>query len=280
MKEVVCNYAIARFRPYRETGEFVNVGVVLVCPQVNYFGYLFETRKYKRITDFFPELEVEVFKAGLEGLLKELARVTGREHEEQLHQLVLHEEAKAGVARFRELVRPREALFHFGETGTALAADPRIKLQELFHYYIKRQFARDREYQEIIMRRHLADFLKKNDLAQQFKTDHRVGDDTYQVILPFVHLQGATISKAIKPLHLDKEGPTDIYRHGDAWISTVKRLRHINRLPKQFLFTVKTPKANPKRVAAADDICRELEGLDTFAVPFSDTRRILEFARS
>ena len=55
MKEVVCNYAIARFRPYRETGEFVNVGIVLICPQVNYFGYLFEKRKYKRITDFFPE---------------------------------------------------------------------------------------------------------------------------------------------------------------------------------------------------------------------------------
>jgi hypothetical protein len=257
----------------------VNVGVVLVCPQVKYFGYLFETRKYKRITDFFPELEVEVFKAGLDGLLKELARLTGREHEEQLHQLVLHEEAKAGVARFRELVRPREALFHFGETGTALAADPRAKLQELFHYHIKRQFARDREYQEVIMRRHLADFLKNNGLGHQFKTDQAVGDDTYRVVLPFVHLQGATITKAIKPLHLDKEGPTDIYRHGDAWISTVKRLRHINRLPKQLLFTVKTPKASSKKVAAADEICRELRDLDTLAIPFADTHRILEFAR-
>ena len=25
MKELVCNYAIARFRPYRETGEFANL---------------------------------------------------------------------------------------------------------------------------------------------------------------------------------------------------------------------------------------------------------------
>ena len=280
MKEVVCNYAIARFRPYRETGEFANVGVVLICPQVNYFGYLFETRKYKRITDFFPELEVEIFKAGLDGLLKELARVTGREHEEQLHQLVLHEEARAGIARFRELVRPREALFHFGETGTVFATDPRVKLQELFHYYIKRQFARDREYQEVIMRRHLADFFRKNDLDRQFKTDQRVGDDTYQIVLPFVRFDGNNVSKAIKPLHLDKEGPTEIYRHGDAWISTVKRLRHINRLPKQFLFTVKTPKTSPKKVAAADEICRELRELGTFAVPFADAHRILEFARS
>jgi hypothetical protein len=279
MSEVVCNYAIARFRPYRETGEFVNVGVVLVCPRVNYFGYLFETRKYKRITDFFPELDVDVFKAGISGLLKELARITGREHEEQLHQLVLREEAQASLARFRELVRPREALFHFGEAGTVLAAEPRGKLQELFHYYIKRQFARDREYQEIIMRRHLADFLRKNQLDRHYKTDQRVGDETYHIILPFVNMQGATVRKAIKPLHLDKEGPTEIYRHGDAWISSVKRLRNINRLPKEFLFTVKGPKANPKRVKAADEICRELQSLDTLTIPFAETNRILGFAR-
>ena len=130
MKEVVCNYAIARFRPYRETGEFVNVGVVLICPQVNYFGYVVETRKYKRITDFFPELELDVFKSGMGGLLKELARVTGREHDKQLKQLVLREEAQASIGRFRELVRPREALFHFGEIGTVLATDPATMLSD------------------------------------------------------------------------------------------------------------------------------------------------------
>ena len=74
MKEIVCNYAIARFRPYRETGEFANIGVVLICPQLDYFGYTFETRKHKRITDFFPELDLEIFKAGLAGQLKELGR--------------------------------------------------------------------------------------------------------------------------------------------------------------------------------------------------------------
>jgi hypothetical protein len=279
MSEVVCNYAIARFRPYRETSEFVIVGVVLVCPQVNYFGYLFETRKYKRVTDFFPELDVDVFRAGMSGFLKELARFAGREHEAQLQQLVLREEAHATIGRFRELVRPRESLFHFGDTGTVLAADPRVKLQELFQYYIKRQFARDREYQEVIMRRHLADFLRKNELDRFYKTDHRVGDESYHVILPFVHLEGRVVRKAIKPLHLDKEGPTDIYRHGDAWISTVKRLRNINRLPKEFLFTVKEPKAQPKRISAAHEICRELQSLDTLTIPFSETNRILDFAR-
>ena len=62
MNKFVCNYAIARFRPYRETAEFVNVGVVLLCPQVDFFGHAFERRKYKRITDFFPELDFDISK--------------------------------------------------------------------------------------------------------------------------------------------------------------------------------------------------------------------------
>jgi hypothetical protein len=279
MSEVVCNYAIARFRPYRETGEFVNVGVVLVCPQVNYFGYLFERRKYKRITDFFPELDVEIFKAGMSGLLKELARVTGREHEETLQQFVLREEAHATIARFRELVRIRETLFHFGELSTVLASNPRAKLQELFEYYIKRQFARDREYQEVIMRRRLADFLQQARLDGYYKLDQQIGNETYHVILPFVYFKDAKPRKAIKPLHLDKESTTEIFRHGDAWISTVRRLRQINRLPPELLFTVKEPKGNLKRIVAAKEICKELQDLETVTIPFGDRDKILEFAK-
>ncbi len=138
MNEVVCNYAIARFRPYRETGEFVNVGVVLVCPETGYFDYRFATGDCRRVTRFFPELEVDVFQAGLSGLLAELARVTAREQEEHLRQPALREGTPASLTRFRELVRPREALFHFSEARTVMATDPRAKLQELFDRYIQR----------------------------------------------------------------------------------------------------------------------------------------------
>ncbi len=157
--------------------------------------------------------------------------------------------------------------------------DPRAKLKEMFHHYIERQFARDREYQEIIMRRHLAEFLLKHELERHYRLDHRVGDETYHVILPFVHLQGTQVRKAIKPLHLDKEGSTEIYRYGDAWVSTVRRLKLMNQLPRELLFTVKPPKTNPKRVVAAQEICRELESLDTVTIPFGESNRILEFAR-
>lgn len=277
MNIFVCNYAIARFRPYRETGEFVNVGVVLLCPQLDFFGHTFERRKHKRITDFFPELDFDIFKTGLGGLLKELARVTGRNDETK--QLVLGAETQIRIAAFKELVRTRESLFHFGEVRTVLADDPKAKLAELFNFYVERQFARDREYQEIIMRRRLGDFLQKVNLARFYKQDQRVGDDNYHVILPFVHFEGNTPRKAIKPLHMDKPTTTDIYRHGDAWVSTVRRLRQINRLPKDFLFTVRYPGTRAKGHTAAQDICTELQSLGTQTVPFGDTEAIRRFAQ-
>jgi hypothetical protein len=277
MNKFICNYAIARFRPYRETGEFVNVGVVLLCPQLDFFGHTFERRKHKRITDFFPELDFDIFKTGLTGLLKELTRVTGRDDE--IRQFVTDAEAQMRIAGFKELVRTRESLFHFSEVGTVLADDPKAKLAELFDFYIKRQFARDREYQEIIMRRRLGDFLQKVNLARFYKQDQRVGDDNYHVVLPFVHFEGDTPRKAIKPLHMDKPMTTDIYRHGDAWISTVRRLQQINRLPKEFLFAVRFPGANTKGQSAAEDICNELQKLGTQTVPFADTEAIHRFAQ-
>jgi hypothetical protein len=32
-KQHTCNYAILRFLPYPETGEFVNVGILVTCQQ-------------------------------------------------------------------------------------------------------------------------------------------------------------------------------------------------------------------------------------------------------
>lgn len=277
MRELVCNYAIARFRPYRETGEFANVGVALLCPEVDFFDCRFERHKYKRITDFFPELDANIFKAGLGGFLKELGRVTSTEH--QTNQLVLQGEVQARIAIFKELVRTRETIFHFGEVATVLATDPKAKLEELFDFYIKRHFASDREYQEVIMRRSLADFLQKIKLATLYKQDQRIGDATYNVMVPFVHYEGDRPRKVIKPLHLAKTATTEIYRHGDAWISTVRRLERIKCLPKDFLFTVKQPVGNKQHETAAREICTELENCGTKTVRFADHEAIERFAR-
>ncbi|HEX3720370.1 MAG TPA: DUF3037 domain-containing protein [Verrucomicrobiae bacterium] len=278
MNELVCNFAVARFLPYRETAEFVNLGVVISCPQTGYFDFLFETRKHKRVTDFFPELDLEVLKTGMRALHLELGRLRMEDKSGRVTPLLFNDAIKEGQQSFRELVRVRESMFCFGEIGTTIAGDPGEKLKQLFAYYVKRQFAQDREYQEIIMRDQLADFLRRQRLAH-FYHPRVVGDEDYHVALPFVYEREGRAMKAIKPLHLDKKEPTEIYRHGDSWISTTRRLRKANKLPEKFLFTVKSPKTDAKRMTAAKAVCEELGKLEVFVTPFGEQIHILDFAR-
>ncbi len=50
--KTICNYAVIRFLPYPETEEFVNVGVILACPETRTIDYMLETRRRDRITGF------------------------------------------------------------------------------------------------------------------------------------------------------------------------------------------------------------------------------------
>ena len=59
MKNNVYNYAVIRFRPYSETEEFVNIGIVLACS--NTIDFKISDNK-KRVASFFPELNLEAFK--------------------------------------------------------------------------------------------------------------------------------------------------------------------------------------------------------------------------
>lgn len=61
--------------PYPETGAFANVGIVLVYPQVGYFNFMLQDRRYARIAHFFDELEGRVYTDAIRGFGAELRRV-------------------------------------------------------------------------------------------------------------------------------------------------------------------------------------------------------------
>ncbi len=272
-----CNYAVVRFLPYRETGEFVNIGVVLFCGETRFFDVALETQRRKRITDFFPELDRDLLTTGRHAFFEELRRVKKLLLAEE-HQLNV--EMRTGV--FREVVRPRESVFRFSEVGTVLTDDPGKKLGELFERYVNRQFARTREYQETVMVHRLTDVLREHQLIRHYRLNQKVGNDDFHVLLPIVsearNVQGAA-RRAIKPLDLDRSEPSKIYDHGDVWIKRVERLRLVNQLPESMLFTVREATANEKRIKACREICQELTRLDVRVLPSGDENGVLEFAR-
>lgn len=276
-QRVTCNYAVLRFRPYRETGEFVNLGVVLFAHAVPFFDFKLEMRRHRRVTDFFPELDVTRFCLARAAFRKELVRV------KQLllaPQDALDDQERLGV--FRELVRPRESVFRFAETGTVLAANPAEKLDELFQRYVHRQFAQAADYQEVVMARRLGQILEANDLLKHYRRNAKVGNDLFHTRMAFVseqHDAAGVPQRAMKPLDLDRGEPTKIYDHGDAWIQRVKRLRQVGQAPAGLLFAVRCPTGDDKRVQAAGEIQAELRRLDVVVAEAVNELQILEFAR-
>lgn len=143
-KRLACNYTILRFMPYTESGEFVNLGVALACPELNWFGYRLETRRTDRIMDFFPELKLknDVFIEGRNLFKHELDRIEKMMNDAGEDTPVrVKGNAKIFNQVFLNLVRPREEIFCFGNPQTCLTEDPKAELDKLFYYHVERNFA-------------------------------------------------------------------------------------------------------------------------------------------
>jgi hypothetical protein len=281
MKErLVCNYAVIRFLPYPETEEFVNVGVILACPQTRIVDYRIEMRRRDRITGFFPELDVDVFTKGRADFNREMDRIRNLLNKNEPGQLEFRIQEKEFHQLFHEIVKPRESLFRFSGVGTVTANDVRKELDKLYSYYVLRQFAAPEEYQETIMANRLRTQLRAEDVLQ-FYAEKRFGDDEYSVKIPFVHAMthGNGRLKGIKPLNLDKPDTTKILEHGDRWCMRIKRLRDKNSFPAEMLFVVRCPKSD-KKEKAASQIVAALEQLETRVVPVSEQNVILDFAKA
>lgn len=274
MKELVCNYAQIRFLPYRETGEFVNVGVMIYAPEVNYFDFRLTAKRNRRVKAFFPELDPAVYAAAVDSL--------GRELERQRRQFIAMPDLFSGdravgegLTAFRSMLRRRESLLHFAEPGMKLGI-PAEMLQLLYSDYVLRSFAQTQEYQETVLRNRLSRWLKEWGLRKRYKTGRQVGDPMFHLILPFVHFERDKAAVAIKPLDLARGEPTDVYDHGGLWVQRFRRLAERGCLPPRTVVPILLPTGEAR--VAADQIISELTGLGVQSADFNDLDRVRELA--
>lgn len=134
-------YSIIRFQPFVETGEFANVGIVMMVPETGYFDFRLETKRIARITDFFEGLAPITVKATLGSVQSELIRIrslsgympNGQENPE------FPKEHDASHL-FMSLTKKREGNIRFSDHRYAFHADPEVKLQDLFDHYVRHEF--------------------------------------------------------------------------------------------------------------------------------------------
>ena len=275
VNELVCNFAVVRFLPYRETGEFVNVGVVVHAPETGTFDHqLAVGKRNRRVKGFFPEMDMAVYKAAVGSLDAELRRQ--RSLFDLLRMGPADRIAGDGMTAFRGLLRRRESLLHFAEPGMRLGRPDGV-LAALYADYVDRHFAKQADYHETVMRARLARELRLWGLRRRYQTDQRIGDAWFNLTLPFVHFDGPTATVAIEPLDLDRPSATDIYNHGGLWVQRLRRLTDRRRLPPRMVMPVRFPAA-VDRQPVARDVARELTEAGATIVPADDADRLRRLA--
>ena len=134
--QVACNYAVLRFLPYPETGEFVNVGVMVNCQQPCLFDFMMEEKMTHRMKALFPDQNEQVFAAAAAAMRQEMMRVKA-----------MIRDPKTCHFAFQEAARPRESTLRFGEARTILTLNVEHLGEELFKRYVRMEPRPQREPQ-------------------------------------------------------------------------------------------------------------------------------------
>ncbi|SKA94885.1 Protein of unknown function [Prosthecobacter debontii] len=276
MKPHLCKYSIIRFLPYRETEEFVNIGVLVLCEELGYLGFLLEKKRSTRVTHFFNELDASIYRHGILALEQEIKRLNPKSTDID-GCLSLAGGAPNLSAAFQFLTRPRKTLFYFSEPRVLLDADPVAALKRLFADYVRRQFAQPKEYQEQLMREAISNSLKQWNL-HRFYHALDVGTDIYRMKFPFVHQTHSRVERAIRVLNLNFNESTDILRRNDEVVGGLTRLRNAHVLPDDCMIVVKAPKSTTKTHEIAMDVCSNIQGLDVQTALYGDHTKLRNFA--
>lgn len=276
-----CQYAIVRFLPYVETGEFANVGIVLYCPQKRYFDFKLTSKRHKRVTDFFHQIDGHVYRNAISFFKNELTRIgkmitagapTGNGQEMT--------DAEFAQRLFAELTRPREAMLRFDSVRVVLTEAPVQKLNELFSYYVEHDFVKHENKQQELERQ-IRLTLIKHQLDRQYEP-RTIGDERFSEKFPFVHGTDAA-ARVIKPLHFAQQEPAKVLEFGLNWAGRIRKLAEKKFIqPDNVFFAVQGPhpKAGEKFTLNFEEAVEDLKKEGAKVALASNDDAIVEFAAS
>lgn len=278
MIKIPCQYAIVRFMPFIETGEFANVGIIMMAPKARYFGYQLLIRRYGRVTQFFDELDARLFCSAMSNLREELRRIHQLLKSHGFDRRYKTVDIEFTKVLFAEVIRPREIIVRFSEPRAILTEEPSETLKKLFAYYVERDFV-TKEYRETVLEKDIRRILFDAQIGERFTRSH-VGDDEYQVPFPFVEMRDQCVTKIIKPLNLGQDDSSKIIEHGGKWEFRVRELKKRHVLPERVLFAVEGPGSNDRRGAAYQEAVEILKTTGVTVLPYNKREEILEFAKN
>lgn len=265
-------YAIVQFRPYLETEEFANVGVVLCAPKSGYFDYIIELRRFKRLTGFFVELPRDLAKNATHYIAHELERIKKNSY---------CENAETLQRLFTEITKHREGIIHYSPPRVGIIDEaPKERLKSLFEHHVNHSFAVEKSPNQRLeaMTREL---LEKNNLGHMYKAKE-ISDDEglVKANVPFVYGNSEGIVRAIRPLSLKYETPSAIIEAGDKWVNRFKRLFSAKKLEASTLvMPLEFKHSSENAIKKATEIVNEdIASIGIHVIDAEDTRSLIRLA--
>jgi len=273
MKKHAISYAIVRFQPHVETEEFANIGIVLVAPRMGYLDFRLETKRLSRLTAFFDSVEAPTIRAVLKNYHAELKRISDLAGHHGNGQTRFEFEPTDNAEHlFHALTKDREGIIRFSDVRFAMTDSPRLKLDELFDYYVKRNFASS-IYREGVLERHVRNMLKLREIDRNFKR-RSFDDGIYSATFPFVEMVDDKPVRILKPIYLGQDDPTRILDHGNKWLFTINRLKQL--LPRDIVFAVEGPTGSSPRQQAFQEAVDQFRASDIQVVDATKERELIE----
>ncbi|MEE2002058.1 DUF3037 domain-containing protein [Alkalimonas sp. MEB108] len=261
-------YAIVRFMPHAETGEFANVGIVLCAPELGLIDFRLAPTRFARVTDFFEDLNGKLYKATLQTVEEELQRLNAYAGKLAAKDLAMH---------MQEVVRPRETLVRYSELRTLyLEKKPEAVLNQLFEQLVHRTFLTE-EYQENLMVKVIRQQLRDEKLTH-FK-QQKLQDNLIEVTLPLVAKTNDLF--VIRPLAFRQRTATRVLDHAEHWLGRFRRLINHQVLQKQnILLPLQGPVSTDNKLQAAfKEVEQELTIFGVQTLEYQDKAGISQFAR-
>lgn len=269
--KVALRYSVIQFMPYLETGEFANIGIIVMCPKTGYFDYKITT-KYGRVTQFFPNLQAKQYKESVAFFEKELRFIKNT----FLNNYFDGEQARS---IFDALTRDRETIIRTSDIGVRMVSNEAEALGQLFDYYVAQSFTKNSS--ESILTERVTRMIQTFELNRPFGLE-KIGNEDFHATFPLVQKNDqARPGKIIKPIYFGHDDTNRIYEKSDSWIIRINRLREFGFLNSntQILFAYESPKiASSSQKKALARVLDDINNNDIQAVDYKDKQSIKSFS--
>nr|WP_247712607.1 DUF3037 domain-containing protein [Qipengyuania xiapuensis] len=241
---------IVRFRPYAETGEFANIGVIVFDMENDEADFRLANRRFARIGHFFDPKAHRAYSLAIQNLRVEIPRIT-----EYLPENFASHPA-SDRSHFWEL---KESSILFS-TPRVIRSDLSLKAvtHQLFDRFVKRDFEKPEALESALIR-DIRRLLKREGITH-FR-GIAIEDELIPLKLPLGFQNGRLA--AIKPLAFEHKNPLHIIDYGAHWKKRLSyHLDKGNLFEKRVLLPLKLPKT-------ADSAHRE-----AFQIAYKDLKQL------